>query len=139
MRTSLVVAILGVAACASPRSTPAQRPVKAPQPEVAVRADTCPLHLDGASVVFKQLEQGVALEFTSYDDVSELRRRVRKLGDIQHASEHHRYLEDVEGGARIVFPAEMKTQVYAIAQQMDGGACPTALPTKPDEQIVVSR
>jgi hypothetical protein len=137
MRTSLVVALFGVAACSA--SVPAQRPAKAPQPVVAVRTDTCPLHLDGASVVFKQLEQGVALEFTSYDDVSELRRRVRTLGDIQHAGEHHRYLEDVEGGARIVFPAEMKTQVFAIAQQMEGGACPTSLPTKPDEQIVVAR
>jgi hypothetical protein len=136
MRTSLVVAILGVAACSA--GAPAQRPVKAPQP-VAVRADTCPLQLDGASVVFKELEQGVALEFTSFDDVSELRRRVRKLGDIQHASENHRYLEDVEGGARIVFPADMKQQVSTIAQQMDTGACVTALPTKPDEQIVVSR
>jgi hypothetical protein len=137
MRASLFVALFGVAACSA--SVPAQRPVKAPQPVVAVRADTCPTQLDGASVSFKELEQGVALEFTSYDDVSELRRRVRKLGDIQHASEHHRYLEDVENGARIVFPADMKQQVSAIAQQLDTGACVSALPTKPDEQIVVAR
>ena len=139
MRTSLVVALFSVTACAPQHSVPAQRPAKAPQPTAALRADTCPLHLDGASVSFKELEQGVALEFTSLDDVSELRRRVRKLGDIQHAAEHHRYLEDIEDGARIVFPADMKMQVATLAQQMDGGACPTQLPTKPDEQIVVAR
>jgi hypothetical protein len=98
----------------------------------------CPLALDGASLEVKDLEQGVALEFTSYDDVSELRRRVRLLGDIQHA-ENRRFLEDVEGGARIVFPAEYRDQVVAIGKQMDLGACVTALPTKPDEQVIVSR
>src|ERR1043165_8970292 len=135
MRASL---LLPRAACSA--SVPAQRPAKAPQPiaQAAPRADTCPLHLDGASLEVKDVEQGVALEFTSYEDVSELRRRVRALGDIQHA-EHKRYLEDVEGGARIVFPAEYRDQVVALGQQMDAGACPVALPTQPDEQVVVSR
>ncbi|HTL34630.1 MAG TPA: hypothetical protein VL326_15990 [Kofleriaceae bacterium] len=139
MRTSLLVALLGVAACSA--SAPAQRPVKAPQPAVAQTApsaDACPLHLDGASLEIKEVEQGVALEFTTYEDVSELRRRVRILGDIQHA-EGKRFLEDVEGGARIVFPAEYHDQVVAIGDVMNKGACLTKLPTKPDEQIVVAR
>ncbi|HUS32454.1 MAG TPA: hypothetical protein VMZ53_28330 [Kofleriaceae bacterium] len=137
MRQWLLGTFLGVAAC----SASAQRPAKAPQPVVAqapVHADTCPLQLDGASLEVKELDQGVALEFTSFGDVAELRRQVRLLGDIRHA-ENRRFLEDVEGGARIVFPAEYKAQVVALGEQMEAGACVTSLPTKPDEQIVVSR
>ena len=135
MRASL---LLLLAACSA--SAPAQRPVKAPAvAQAAPRADVCPLALDGATVEVKDHDRGVALEFTSYDDVAELRRRVRLIGDIQHAHEHGRFLEDVEGGARIVFPPQFREQVAAIGKQLDAGACVTSLPTKPDEQIVVSR
>jgi hypothetical protein len=140
MRALLVAALLDVAACSA--STPAQRPVKAPQPVVAQaspRADTCPLALDGASLEVKDVEQGVALEFTSYDDVAELRRRVRLIADIRHADTNKRILEDVEGGARIVFPDEFRSQIVEIGKQIELGACVAALPTKPDEQIVVFR
>src|SRR6185503_15819830 len=109
MRASLL-AVLGAAACAS---APAQRPAKAPQPAIAhssPRADACPLDLDGASVEVKDVEQGVALEFTSFDDVAELRRRVRLLADIRNADRNHRFLDDIEGGARIIFPADYKSQ-----------------------------
>jgi len=136
MRAAL---LFTVAACSA--SVPAQRPVKAPEPlaQATVRAEICPLHLDGASLEVKDVEQGVALEFTSYGDVAELRRRVRLLADIRHADSNRRFLDDVEGGARIVFPSDMKTQVFSLAQQMEAGACPTSLPTQPDEQVVVSR
>ena len=132
---ALPLLLLAVTACAT--SAPAQRPPKTPAvAQVAPRADTCPLALSGAQLEVKDLEQGVALEFTTYEDVSELRRRVRLLGDIQHAPAGRRYLEDVEGGARIVFPAEVKNQVVSVAQAMEGGACPITLPTKPDDRIV---
>jgi hypothetical protein len=135
MRAS-ILAILGAAACAS---APAQRPPKAHLAQPVGRADACPLDLDGATVDVKDVEQGVALEFTSFGDVSELRRRVRLLADIRHADTHHRFLDDIEGGARIIFPVEYKNQVIALGQQMDAGACVVSLPTKPDEQVVVSR
>jgi len=126
------------AACSA--SAPTQRPVKAPVvAQAAPRADLCPLALDGALLEVKDVEQGVALEFTSYADVSELRRRVRLLADIRHADARRRFVEDVEGGARIVFPAEYKVQVAALAKRMDTGSCPTSLPTVPDEQVVVFR
>ena len=139
MRAWLLGALLGVAACSA--SAP-QRPVKAPEPVVAQaspRADTCPLALDGASLEVKDVELGIALEFTSYDDVAELRRRVRLIADIRNADKNHRVLEDVEGGARIVFPEEYRSQIVEIGKQIDAGACVAALPTKPDEQIIVSR
>jgi len=140
MRASLFGALLVISACSA--SAPAQRPVKAPQPVIAQAsplADTCPLALDGASLEVKDHEFGIALEFTSYDDVAELRRRVRLIADIRHADTNHRILEDVDGGARIVFPDEYRSQIVEIGKQIDAGACVAALPTKPDEQIIVSR
>lgn len=129
---ALLLLLVGCAA-----SAPAQRPVKTPAVahDVAT-ADTCPLALSGASLEVKDDELGVALEFTSYEDVAELRRRVRLLGDVEHAQVNHRFVSNTEGGAKIVFPVELKSQVVALAAQMDAGACPTSLPTKADERVV---
>lgn len=128
--------LLGAMACSAsaPKHTAPTIPT-APRPAVAA-ADTCPLDLDGASLEVQDTELGVALAFTSYGDVSELRRRVRLLGDVKNATTHHRFVEDVEGGARIVFPAELRGEVVAVAQHMEAGACPIALPTSADDRVV---
>ena len=121
-----------VAACSA--ATP--RPVKTPPVAAHATPAPCPLHLDGASVEVKDVEQGVALELTTYEDVAELRRQARLLADIRNADTNHRMLANVDGGVQIIFPTELKSQVIAFAQQMDGGACPTSLPAKPDERVV---
>jgi hypothetical protein len=125
--------LLVLAACSAATAT--RPPAKAP---VVARATPppCPLELDGASVAVKDVDQGVALEFTSYEDVAELRRQVRLLADTRDAATNHRLLANVDGGVQIIFPADLKSQVIALAQQMDGVACPTALPTTPDERVV---
>ena len=118
--------LLGAMACSAtaPTRTPPAHPIVQP-----VVAKACPLELDGASVAVKDTELGVALEFTSYGDVAELRRQVRQLG-------RGRVLEDVDGGARIVFAAELRSQLEAVARDMESGACPLTLPVAADDRVV---
>ena len=125
--------LFALAACSAATST--RPPVKAPVVAQAT-PPPCPLELSGVSVEVKDVEQGVALEFTSYEDVAELRRQVRLLGDAEHADTNHRLVSNIESGAQIIFPGELKSQVIALAQQMERGACPTTLPTRPDERVV---
>jgi hypothetical protein len=122
--------LLGAMACSAtaPTRTPPARPIV--QTSVA---KTCPLDLDGASLAVKDTDLGVALELTSYGDVAELRRQVRLLGRMNDATVSH--VEDVDGGARIVFPVALRGEVEAMARAMDAGACPTALPTSDDRVV----
>lgn len=142
MRIATVLSVICATACsttAPSTTTTTPRPAK---PQLAsLDRDYCPLELDGATLAVKETELGVALEFTSYGDVAELRRRVRKLGHVETAVAHGRHLEDVDGGARIVFPAELRREVEAVADQLDAGACVVVLPTTPatDETVDVAR
>jgi hypothetical protein len=137
MRLATMFCVFCATACSSttPATTTTPRPAK---PHLAsLDRDYCPLELDGATLAVKETELGVALEFTSFGDVAELRRRVRKFGDVETAARDGRHLEDVDGGARIVFPAELRREVEAVAEQLDSGACVAVLPTKPTTGDVV--
>lgn len=140
MRLATVLCVICATGCSTTTTTtPVARPAK---PHLAsLDRDFCPLELDGATLAVKDTELGVALEFTSYGDVAELRRRVRKFGHIESAVAQGRRLEDVEGGARIVFPAELRNEVEAVAEKLEGGACVAVLPTKPatDDGVDVAR
>src|SRR3954470_25010493 len=129
-------ALLLFAMACSPATAPARTPVHPVAAAAPAPADDCPLALDGATVEVKEGGLGSALEFTSYGDVAELRRRVRLLGDVDHPTGHHRYVEDVDGGARIVFPSGLRPELAVFAQTMEGGACPVTLPNKPEDVIV---
>ena len=120
--------LLGAMACSAtaPTRTPPAQPIAKQSPP-----RPCPLELDGASVAVTETPLGVALEFTSYADVAELRRQVRMLG-------HGHILEDVEGGARIVFAADLRSQVEAAARDMEAGACPITMPSA-DDRVVTTR
>ena len=139
---SVLYVICATTACSTtttPSTTTMPRPAK---PSIAsLDRDYCPLELDGATLAVKDTELGVALEFTSYGDVAELRRRVRKFGDVATAVAQGRHLEDVEGGARIVFRAELRREVEAVAEKLEAGACVAVLPTKPatDDAVDVAR
>ena len=137
MRLATVFCVITATACSTttPSTTTTPRPAK---PQLAsLDRDYCPLELDGAELAVKETDLGVALEFTSYGDVAELRRRVRKLGHVETAVAHGRHLEDVEGGARIVFPAELRHEVEEVAGQLESGACVVVLPTKPASDVAV--
>lgn len=119
-----------LAAMACSATAPTRTP---PKPPVTSVATACPLDLDGASVAVKDTDLGVALELTSYGDVAELRRQVRLLGRMNESQVSH--VEDVEGGARIVFPVALRGEVEAMARAMDAGSCPTALPASDDRVV----
>ena len=125
--------LFGAMACSA--TAPTRTPPKPPIAKTTV-AKACPLDLDGAELAVKDTDLGVALELTSYGDVAELRRQVRLLGRMTDAQVSH--VEDVDGGARIVFPAELRGDVEAMARAMESGACPTALPTT-DDRVVTTR
>lgn len=122
--------LFGAMACSA--TAPTRTPPRQPIVSTSV-AKACPLDLDGASLAVKDTDLGVALELTSYGDVAELRRQVRVLGRMNDAQVSH--VEDVEGGARIVFPVELRGEVEAMARAMDAGACPTALPASDDRVV----
>src|SRR5690349_1299363 len=123
--------LLGAMAC-SATTAPTRTPAKPAVVQTSV-ANACPLELDGASLAVKDTDLGVALELTSYGDVAELRRQVRLLGRMNDSQVSH--VEDVDGGARIVFPADRRSDVEAMARAMDAGACPTALPASDDRVV----
>lgn len=115
----------------------------------------CPFTIPGTTVREQDVEGGGALVFTttSPGDVKELRQRVANMADMhnQHVARHHQMgqgmggagpgpmevpnaqarVEDVEGGARIVYtpadPAQvpaLREQLVRHASQMASGNCP---------------
>lgn len=142
MRLATMFCVICATACSTTAPAPTTTTPRPAKPQLAsLDRDYCPLELDGAELAVTETDLGVALEFKSYGDVAELRRRVRKFGDVQKAAELGRRIEDVEGGARIVFHAELRPAVEAVAQQLDSGACVAVLPTKPatDDAVDVAR
>jgi hypothetical protein len=150
------------AACSTPAARRTQsQPVAALPPiargtELALR-DLCPLEVPSATVRAVDIEIGAALVFTTGGpyggDVADLRRRVRHMADIHN---HHRdwiaarmperallppsnrHVDDVDGGARIVFepgdPArvgELRESVRSEARRLQAGMCPVAMPQAP--------
>lgn len=132
MRLATLASVLCATACSTTTAT-APAPAKPAAKVASIERSPCPLQLDGASLAVKDTELGVALEFTSYGDVAELRRLVRRLGNINEARVAH--VEDVDGGARIVFAAELRGEVETMARAMEAGACPTALPASDDRVV----
>jgi len=153
--SAVSLALAAVSACAS---SPAPRPAVAAAPAQAraltpgeLAADLCPLRVPNAKLTTEDVEDGSALAFTTTGDVADLRRRVRNLADIHGnyrqdlaaisvtptlpPADH--FVEDVPGGARIVFKpaagdanalASFRGQVAAEADRLSTGRCPIAMP-----------
>lgn len=151
-----LVMLVAVAGCYSTAPVPATAPPD-PAPRAVLDAesvaDLCPLGVPSAVVRVQELEIGLALEFTTSGDVADVRRRTRLMADVRddlrdeiartkrsnqtlHAAE--RYVEDVEGGARIVFLPPHATDLHAYRLDLDaeamrlrGGDCPMVMPQRP--------
>jgi len=148
--------VLGAIACSTSAPTPhspttAQREHEAD----ATLRDMCPLEVSASNVEAVDIEGGAALAFTTKTDVADLRRRVRRMADLENQTREwvaarlgnatlppaHRMLDEVEGGARIVFrPAdpsridELRAGVAAQAGRLISGGCPVPMPRRPGEQ-----
>ncbi len=163
IRRSGALSILAFAIGCAPAPKRAVAPARvAGQPPIAQEThlalkDLCPLEVPSATVRADDIEIGAALVFTTGGpyggDVADLRRRVRHMADIHN---HHRdwlatrmperallppserQVDDVEGGARIVFKAgegaqmaELRDRVRAEARRLEAGTCPIAMPRAP--------
>jgi hypothetical protein len=94
VRTLILVlptALLALAGCAgsqaSTREEAATTGTASRQQEVQAQADMCPMQVKGTQVEAINIENGVAMTFTTTGDVAELRRRVTALAEMHNA--HH--------------------------------------------------
>ena len=126
-----------VLACSHPPA--AQAPAPRPPPAQTAAAELCPMDVAGVVLRVEPVEHGAALVFTTDKDVAEVRRRVRLMARAARASPA-RLLDDVPGGARIVFhPAGdidgFREQLTAQADRFAGGECTSLMPPAPRNDI----
>lgn len=150
--------VIGAVACSNPA------PSRTPQEPSSARRDLrneaelhdmCPLEVSAAKVEAQDTDAGAALAFTTTTDVAELRRRVRRMADMQNQNRDwlaarlgnatlppaRRLLDDIEGGARIEFrPAdpskleELRAGIAAQAGRLLSGSCPVPMPRQPGQE-----
>lgn len=164
--TALTVVAVTTGACCCARSTapPARSPAPthatAITPTAELVADLCPLHVPDTILRAEDVELGGALVFTTPGDVADLRRRVRLMADV---FDHNRdtlaraleasatlppalrFVEDVAGGARIVFrPADtsaldtFRQQIAQQAVRLARGQCPMLMPPRPQPETQIT-
>jgi hypothetical protein len=147
--------VVGAIACSTPAPAPhSPTTVQRERETDAELRDMCPLVVSTSNVEALDIEGGAALAFTTKTDVAELRRRVRRMADLENQNRQwiaarlgnatlppaHRMLDEVERGARIVFrPAdpsrldELRAGVAAQAGRLISGSCPVPMPRQPGE------
>jgi hypothetical protein len=135
-RTILGLALAGsIFGCASSGET-GNGQSTTPTDEHAHNCQMCPMHVAGTTVAASDVEGGVALDFTSTGDVSELRDRVRHMaemhnthhasGDVAEAHEEHG--EGDEAGAHACL---MMPPATASVSELEGGVRLSLLATDP--------
>lgn len=150
--------VLGAIACSNPAPTHTQSPVAAQRARMtdADLRDMCPLEVSASNVEAVDIEGGAALAFTTRTDVAELRRRVRRMADLENQNREwvaarlgnatlppaRRLLDETDPtGSAIVFrPAdpskldELRAGVAAQAGRLVSGSCPVPMPRQPGEE-----
>lgn len=146
-RTALALALLvtGVAVgCeSSDDAPPATRGTPHTMRMPGGEEDLCPMYVKGALVVYDSVDEGAAIVFTAPDAAAaDLRQRVRAMADHYRAhgmSDPSQQapaprmkvdVEDVDGGARIVFRARSRAQTGLLrahvrlhADRLGQGSC----------------
>lgn len=133
-----------ILACGGSRKQPSPSPSEAPA-HGEMTGMGCPAAVPGTEVSVENTPDGVALSFTSTNDVAEVRRRTRAMAAMhEHMMESGGMMEpgemmmvpssaraeEIDGGARIVLtptdPAQLaalRAHVHAHANQMASGHC----------------
>jgi hypothetical protein len=154
---SLAAAVFAASCYSDPPKPPLSplalyQPLHKKRPAAQQVADLCPLRVADSVVMEQPVEHGVALVFTTPGDVADVRRRVRAMADLHdmnrdliattvrtrrsmHAAA--RYVEDVDGGARIVFRPPHETDLFEFRQEVGfevmrlrAGECPMIMPER---------
>ncbi len=148
---TIIATIITVAAiaCGGSKSPPS---TATPHNGSGAMADMCPMEVPGTQVSVADTRDGVAIAFTTSDDVAQLRRRVHGMaamhekmmheemmsgggmmgsGDMMKMVDSTAQAEDIDAGARIVVTpkdpaqlAELRDHVREHAGRMASGHCP---------------
>ncbi len=169
----VAIAALSLAGCMTSRAHEGTTTQSAMQPGTggSEMSAMCPLAVPGTTVREQDVEGGGALVFTTTQgDVMELRRRVAQMADMhnRHVARHHQMeqqgtggagpgpmmevpnararVEDIEGGARIVYtpadPArvpEVREQLVRHASEMASGNCPMMMMHRHEREMEQQR